>query len=64
MHEGQVLLAKLRRPSDDAAARRQPPCRGADSEHGDQEAVAVVDCVAHLRTSQDLAVESVGACIL
>ena len=46
------------------ATFRQLPCRGAESEHGDQEAVPVVDYVAHLRPSHDLVAESVGACIL
>ena len=45
-HEGEVLLAQLRRPSDEAVAGRELACRRAEAEHGERPAVAVVDGVA------------------
>ena len=59
--EWEVLLAQLRRPSDEAVAGRELACRRAEAEHGDRRAVAVVDGVAHLGTDQGLVTEVVVA---
>ncbi len=59
--EGEVLLALLRRPSDEAVAGRELACRRAEAEHGQRPAVAVVDGVAHLGADQGLVAEIVVA---
>ena len=56
-----VLLAQLRRPSDELVARGEPPRGRAEAEHGDGPAVAVVDGVAHLGADQGLVAEIVVA---
>ena len=59
--EREVFLAQLRRPSDEAVAWRELARRGAEAEHGDRPAVAVVDGVAHLGADQGLVAEVVVA---
>ena len=60
-HQGEVLLAQLRRPPDELVARGELPRGGAEAEHGDGPAVAVVDGVAHLGADQGLVSEIVVA---
>ena len=56
-HQRQVLLAQLRRPSDELVARGELPRGGGEAEHGERPAVAVVDGVAHLGADQGLVAE-------
>ena len=60
-HEREVLLAQLRRPSDEVVARGELPGGGGEAEHGDGPAVAVVDGVAHLGADQGPVAEIVVA---
>ena len=60
-HEGEVLLAQLRRPPDELVAWGELPRGGAEAEHGDGPAVAVVDGVAHLGADQGRVSEIVVA---
>ena len=59
--EWEVLLAQLRRPSDEAVAGRELACRRAEAEHGERCIVAVVDGVTHLGADQSLVTEVVVA---
>ena len=42
-HEGEVLLARPSRPSDEVVTRREFPRGGEETEHGDVPTVAVVE---------------------
>ena len=57
----QVLPAQGRGPSDEAVAWCERPCGGAEAEHGERPAVAVVDGVAHLGADEGLVAEIVVA---
>ena len=57
-HEGAVLLAPSRRPSDEAVAGCELSRRGAVAEQGDGPAVAVVFGAAHPSADQRLVVEA------
>ena len=57
----QVLPAQGGGPSDEAVARREGPGGGAEAEHGERPAVAVVDGVAHLGADEGLVAEIVVA---
>ena len=58
-HQRQVLLAQLRRPSDEGVAWGELPCRRTEAEHGEGPTVAVVGGVAHLGADQGLVAEVV-----
>ena len=60
-HQGEVLLAHLGHPSDEAVARSELPGGGGEAEHGERPAVSVVDGVAHLGADQGLVSEIVVA---
>ena len=60
-HEGEVLLAQLRRPTDEAVARREFPRGGGEAKHGERPPIAVVDGVAHLCADEGLVAEVVVA---
>ena len=60
-HEGEVLLAQLRRPADEGIARGELPRGGGEAEHGEGPAAPVVDGVAHLGADEGLVAEVVVA---
>ncbi len=60
-HEGKVLLAQLRRPTDECIARGELPRSGGEAEHGEGPAAPVMYGVADLGADEGLVAEVVVA---